>query len=105
MDFIDCFHLYIRYSLLAFLSLVGRTDTVYFHNQLRKVEHILSINDNLDEEIQSEDSVTCGMAEDPFQCIDHNEDDEPTGDGESAEEVESPGSSGEEPNGGEDNFE
>ena len=105
MDFIDRFHLYIRYSLLAILSLVGKTDTMYFHNQLRKVEHILNINDEFDEEIQSEESSACGMVEDPFQCIDHNEDDEPVGDGEGTEEVESPGPSGEEPNGGEDNEE
>lgn len=105
MDFIDRFHLYIRYSLLAILSLLGKTDTYYFNNQLRKVDHILNINDELDEEIQSDESSARGVVEDPFQCINHNEDDESFGNGEGSEETEPTGNIGEESNGGEDNYE
>ena len=104
MDFIDRFQLYVRYSLLAILSLLGKTETEYFNNQLRKVDHVLNINDEFDEEIQSEESSACGMVEDPFQCIDHNEDDESVGNGEGPEEVESPGPTGEESNGRKDNL-
>ena len=103
MDFIDRFHLYIRYNLLAILSLLGKTDTYYFDKQLRKVDHILNINDKFDEEIQSDESSACEVAEDPFQCIDHNEDDESVGDGEGSEETESTGNTGEESDGGEYN--
>jgi len=105
MDFIDRFHLYIRYSLLAILSLLGKTNTYYFNNQLRKVDNILNINDELDEEIQSDESSACGMAEDTFQCIDDNEDDESVGNGEGSEETEPTGNLREESNGGEDNHE
>lgn len=106
MDFIDRLQLFVRYNLLGFLCLIGKEDTFFFDNQLRKVHHILrsELHDvESDEEIQSEESSTCGMVEDNFQCIGHNKDDKPSGDGESPEEAESSGPSGEEPDGGQDN--
>ena len=86
MDFIDRFQLYIRYNLLAILALFGKTDTVYFNNQLRKVSHVLNINDELDEEIQSEESSACGVAENTVQCVGHDEDEQSVGNGEGNEE-------------------
>jgi hypothetical protein len=99
MDFIDRFQLYIRYSLLAILALLGKTETVYFNNQLRKVDHVLNINDELDEEIQSEESSACGVAEDAFQCIGHDEDEQSVGNGEGVEESGSEGVVEQQPNG------
>lgn len=105
MDFIDRFHLFVRYSLLGFLCLFGREDTQFFTKQLRKVHHIIDINDELDEELQSEDSSACGMAENTFQYIDSNQNSESVGDGEGTQEAESTGSSGEEPDGSDHNEE
>ena len=100
MDFIDRLHLFVRYSLLGFLCLLGREDTHFFAKQLRKVHHIIDINDELDEELQSEGSSACGVAENTFQYIESDQDSESTGDGEGSQELESTGSSGEEPDGG-----
>jgi len=99
MDLIDRFQLYIRYNFLAILSLFGKTDTLYFNNQLRKVEHVLNINNELDEEFQPEESSTCGMVEDTFQCIGDDENERSIGNGESSEEGEYEGVVEQQPNG------
>lgn len=106
MDFIDRIQLCVRYNLLAFLCLIGKEDTHFFDNQLRKVHYILTtslVDDESDEEVQSEESSTCGVVEDNFQCIDNIQNDESVGNGESPEEAESSGPVGEESDGCEDN--
>jgi hypothetical protein len=102
MDIIDRIQLCVRYNILALLSLFGYVDSVSFNNQLRKVNYIIVNNESVDE-IQSEGSNSCYVAEDTFQCVGHNQDSGSDRTGESNEEAGSEEVTRGQSDGGEDN--
>ncbi len=85
MDIIDRIQLCIRYNVLAFLSLLGYTDSASFNNQLRKVSYIIDNNES-DDEIQSTGSSSLYVVEESFQRDGRDQDSGSDSTGESNEE-------------------
>ena len=85
MDIIDRIQLCVRYNILAFLSLLGYTDSTSFNNQLRKVSYIIDNNES-DDEIQSAGSSSLYVVEESFQRDGRDQDSGSGSTGESNEE-------------------
>ena len=68
MDLSDRVELAIRYWVLAGLSLFNMTEHRSFGKQLRRIEDIFDIYED-SEELRSEESETCRVAEGSFEDI------------------------------------
>ena len=64
MDTIERCEVFLRYIIMAFMSLTGYNNSRTFYNHLRKIDFLLSSDDYSDSEsVQSDGSATCDVAE------------------------------------------
>ena len=88
LDWFDRIELCVRFYILSVLGLFGMVNVRTFHKQLRRVDDILiSEDDESDDEVQSEESGACAMAQGTFESIGDNETCGSSSAGESSEEV------------------
>ena len=87
LDWFDRIELCVRFYILSVLGLFGMVNVRTFHKQLRRVDYILISDYESDDEVQSEESGACAMAQGTFESIGDNETYGSSSAGESSEEV------------------
>jgi hypothetical protein len=87
LDWFDRIELCVRFYILSVLGLFGMVNVRTFHKQLRRVDDILLSDDESDDEVQSEESGACAMAQGTFESVGDNETYGSSSAGESSEEV------------------
>lgn len=87
IDWLERAELCLRFYILSVMGLFGMVNVRTFHKQLRRIDDILLSDDESDDEVQSEESGACAMAQGSFESVGDNETIGSSSAGESSEEV------------------